>query len=86
MTGLPFVPEISHGTVAFSDVPVDSGSILPGDGYSEYIKPFRTIEDLHVFAAILGFIFRIACLFRWPRDRQGADRGPHRVRAGPRHR
>ena len=67
MTGLPFVPEISHGTVAFSDVPVDSGSILPGDGYSDYIRPFRTIEDLHVFAAIAGFIFRVACLYRWPR-------------------
>jgi acyl-CoA dehydrogenase len=67
MTGLPFVPEISHGTVAFRDVPVDAGAILPGDGYSGYIRPFRTIEDLHVFAAIAGFIFRVASLYRWPR-------------------
>ncbi len=67
MTGLPFLPEISHGTVAFSDVPVEAGYILPGDGYSGYIRPFRTIEDLHVFAAIAGFFFRIASLYRWPR-------------------
>ncbi len=67
MTGLPFVPEISHGTVTFSDVPVDEGAVLPGDGYSGYIRPFRTIEDLHVFASIAGFIFRVATLYRWPR-------------------
>ncbi len=67
MKGLPFVPEISHGTVAFRDVLLDGGAILPGDGYSEYIRPFRTVEDLHMFAAIAGFIFRIACIYRWPR-------------------
>jgi acyl-CoA dehydrogenase len=70
MTGLPFVPEISHGTVSFRDVSVDDRDVLPGDGYRDYIKPFRTIEDLHVFAAIMGFIFRVACLFRWPRPVQ----------------
>ncbi|MBP7737797.1 MAG: acyl-CoA dehydrogenase family protein [Spirochaetes bacterium] len=67
MKGLPFVPEISHGTIAFSGVAVDEGSVLPGDGYNGYIRPFRTIEDLHVFAAIAGFIFRIASLHGWPR-------------------
>lgn len=67
MTGLPFVPEISHGTVAFRDVEVPERDLLPGDGYTGYIKPFRTIEDLHVESAILGYLFRCACLFRWPR-------------------
>lgn len=68
MTGLPFVPEISHGTVVFRDVPVDESSLLPGDGYSDYIRPFRTIEDLHVFAAIAGFIYGTASRYRWPRE------------------
>lgn len=67
MTGLTFVPEISHGTVAFRDVAVADRDLLPGDGYTGYIKPFRTIEDLHVESAILGYLFRCACLFRWPR-------------------
>ncbi len=67
MKGLPFVPEISHGTVAFSDVSVDAAAVLPGDGYGGYIRPFRTIEDLHIFAAVAGFIFRIASLHGWPR-------------------
>ncbi len=67
MKGLPFVPEISHGTVSFTNVSVDDDDVLPGDGYSGYIRPFRTIEDLHIFAAVAGFIFRIASLHGWPR-------------------
>jgi hypothetical protein len=66
MTGLPFVPEISHGTMTFSDVRLADEDILPGDGYRDYIRPFRTIEDLHVFSAILGYLFRVACLYGWP--------------------
>lgn len=36
--------------------------ILAGDGYLNYIKPFRTVEDLHVFGGILGYLFRVATL------------------------
>jgi acyl-CoA dehydrogenase len=67
MKGLPFVPEISHGTVFFRDVSVKETDLLPGDGYLEYIRPFRTVEDLHVLLAVGGFIFRLASVFRWPR-------------------
>jgi acyl-CoA dehydrogenase len=66
MTDLPFVPEISHGTAAFNDVAVPEGNLLGGDGYRDYIRPFRTIEDLHVSAAIMAYIFRVACRFLWP--------------------
>jgi acyl-CoA dehydrogenase len=68
MADLPFVPEISHGIVTLSDVPVQDEDILAGDGYLAYIKPFRTIEDLHVFGAIAGHLLRIAFLFSWPRE------------------
>jgi hypothetical protein len=67
MTGLPFVPEISHGTMIFTDVRLGDGDILPGDGYRDYIRPFRTIEDLHVLAAIAGFLLRVARSHEWPR-------------------
>ena len=33
-----------------------------------YIKPFRTIEDLHVTSAISGYLFRIACQYDWGRE------------------
>ena len=63
---IAILPEISHGVVEFSDVAVSGADILPGDGYLAYIKPFRTIEDLHVMAAILGYLLRIGSLFDWP--------------------
>jgi acyl-CoA dehydrogenase len=68
MTDLPFVPEISHGVVSLAGVAVDECDILPGDGYDDYIKPFRTIEDLHVLAAVIGYLFRVAALSRWPQE------------------
>ncbi len=68
MKDLPIVPEISHGIIHLSEVIVKDSRILPGDGYTSYIKPFRTMEDLHVNAAILGYLFRIAKQFRWPKD------------------
>jgi hypothetical protein len=36
----------------------------------DYVKPFRTIEDIHVFAAVLGFLFRIGTQFNWPQPIQ----------------
>ena len=63
---LPFVPEVSHATVRFENAGIDSSDILPGDGYSGYVKLFRTIEDVHVSTAILGYIARTAIFHRWP--------------------
>ncbi|OLS14064.1 MAG: hypothetical protein RBG13Loki_2242 [Promethearchaeota archaeon CR_4] len=68
MTKVPFVPEISHGEVYFERVEVPSDSILSGDGYINYIRPFRTIEDIFLSAGFLGFIFRIATCYQWPLD------------------
>lgn len=59
---MPFVPEISHGKVILDHCPISSKQLLAGDGYLNYIKPFRTVEDLHVFAGILGYLFRVATL------------------------
>lgn len=47
---LDFVPEVPHGAVTFTNARVDA--VLEGDGYEKYLKPFRTIEDLHVFGAV----------------------------------
>ena len=66
LQGLPFVPEISHGTLILDSVSLSSSQILPGDGYTAYIKPFRTIEDIHVGAGILGYLLRLAFAYAWP--------------------
>jgi alkylation response protein AidB-like acyl-CoA dehydrogenase len=63
---IDILPEISHGVVELTNAAVESTDILPGDGYLKYIKPFRTIEDLHVMAAILGYLKRIGKIWAWP--------------------
>ncbi|MEU7221391.1 acyl-CoA dehydrogenase family protein [Nocardia iowensis] len=60
----PFAPEIPHATVTLTDV---AALVLPGDGYLDYLKPFRTIEDIHVLAATLGWLVRVARASAWPR-------------------
>lgn len=62
---LPFVPEISHGRVLLQDVAVADEQILAGDGYDKYIRPFRTVEDLHVFGGIVAYLFRVATQRKW---------------------
>ncbi|MBW1846358.1 MAG: acyl-CoA dehydrogenase family protein [Deltaproteobacteria bacterium] len=65
---LPFIPEISHGELEIYNIQIAESQILPGDGYTNYIKPFRTLEDLHVTSSVLGYLFRTACLFNWPQS------------------
>jgi len=40
--------------------------MLAADGYEAYVKPFRTIEDLHVHAAIIAYLVREARRQSWP--------------------
>ena len=61
-----FVPEIPHAQLQFENVFVAEDAILPGDGYTTYVKPFRTVEDLHVNAAILAYLVREARRLSWP--------------------
>ncbi len=68
MENLHLVPEISHCELIFTDVHIVATDLLAGDGYTDYIKPFRTIEDLHISAGILGYLFRNACRYDWGRD------------------
>ncbi|MFE3318437.1 acyl-CoA dehydrogenase [Nocardia sp. NPDC059195] len=65
LPALPFAPEIPHAGVTFDAAP---GEVLPGDGYTDYLKPFRTVEDLHVVAAVLGQLVRVARLAQWPAE------------------
>ena len=56
MPPTPFVPELSHGEVVLDAVHVADEDLLPGDGYARYVKPFRTVEDLHVNASLLAYL------------------------------
>ncbi len=62
---LGFIPEVSHGKVRFEQVKVDPDQVLPGDGYLAYIKPFRTVEDIHVLGALLAYRLGEGLDARW---------------------
>jgi len=64
----PFVPEIPHAEVDLDGVIVADADILPGDGYEAYLKPFRTVEDLHVHGALLGYLIGVARRHAMPRE------------------
>ncbi|MDQ3031933.1 MAG: acyl-CoA dehydrogenase family protein [Myxococcota bacterium] len=66
LPNMPFVPEIAHASVALDGVRVEDAQLLPGDGYERYLKPFRTIEDLHVHAALLAWLSSIGARAPWP--------------------
>jgi hypothetical protein len=57
---LPFTPEIPHAEITFRDVQIEPGEVLEGDGYTHVLKPFRTMEDMHVTAAWLAYLVRLA--------------------------
>jgi len=65
---LPFIPLVSHGKVILENVEIGESDVLPGDGYSNYVKPFRTYEDLHVLAAVVGFRLGEAIESQWGED------------------
>ena len=61
----PFVPEVPHTSIRLEGVEVLQGERLPGDGYLNYVKPFRTIEDIHVLGATVGYLLGLARRTRW---------------------
>lgn len=63
---LPFVPEIPHASGRFEGVRVEPAERLPGDGYTDYLKPFRTVEDLHVHGALLAWLVGTGRRLDWP--------------------
>ncbi|MCA9520797.1 MAG: acyl-CoA dehydrogenase family protein [Myxococcales bacterium] len=63
-----FVPEIPHALVRFDEVPIADGDCLPGDGYLGYVKPFRTMEDLHVSCAAAAYLLAVGRRFAWPSE------------------
>jgi hypothetical protein len=66
MPDTKFVPEVPHAQLQFENLKVAAGALLPGDGYADYVKPFRTVEDIHVQAAVLSYLMREGQRLSWP--------------------
>lgn len=50
----PFVPDVDHAVVTFASAP--TGDPMPGDGWADVVKPFRTVEDVHVLTALAAWM------------------------------
>ena len=69
ISGLPatsLVPELPHARLTLQQVNLPAQACLPGDGFSDYGKPFRTLEDLYVSAAVLAYLLHEARARSWP--------------------
>lgn len=64
----PFVPEVLHAEVHFDGVKLPPAAVLEGDGWVSWVKPFRTVEDIHVHAALAGHLLGSATRFGWPNE------------------
>lgn len=61
-----FVPEVQHARIRLDNVRLGPEAVLAGDAYERYVKPFRTVEDIHVHAATLGHLVAQARRRGWP--------------------
>lgn len=68
MPPTPFVPEITHCRLEFDAVRVEADEFLAGDGYTDYVRPFRTLEDTHVGCGVLAYLLAVAFRYEWPHD------------------
>jgi len=65
---IPFVPEVPHARVELRNVLVDAHERMSGDGYLGYVKPFRTIEDIHVYGSAVAYLFGLGRRTKAPRS------------------
>ncbi|WP_298187433.1 acyl-CoA dehydrogenase [uncultured Pseudomonas sp.] len=67
LPALPLMPDISHGRLHLQGAHCER---LPGDGWAAYVKPFRTLEDAHVLAALTAWLFGVGQEAAWPQSLQ----------------
>lgn len=59
------VPELAHSEILFDSVRLNPEHLVPGDGYSEYAKPFRVLEDVFVTGSTLAYLLAEAQSREW---------------------
>lgn len=63
LPALPLMPDIGHARLHLDQA---QGERLAGDGWDDYVKPFRTLEDAHVLAAVAAWLFGVGRESAWP--------------------
>lgn len=61
-----FLAALPHGRAKFDGVYVEPQMLMSGDGWVDYARPFRTIEDTHVSAAVAAYMLVHGLRFGFP--------------------
>lgn len=61
-----FMPELPAARMQLQDVALDASAMLPGDGWTDYARPFGALEELYVSAALMGYLLREGRARDWP--------------------
>jgi acyl-CoA dehydrogenase len=61
-----FLDAVPHARAKFDGVEIESSMLLPGDGWRDHARPFRTIEDIHVSTAIAAHLAVNGLRRHWP--------------------
>lgn len=64
---LPLMPEVGHARLTLQHVACE---LLAGDGWDAYVKPFRSLEDLYVLAALVAWLYGVGQESAWPQALQ----------------
>lgn len=67
LPALPLMPDIGHARLHLDGAHCER---LAGDGWEAYVKPFRSIEDLHVLAALGAWLHGVGRDSAWPQALQ----------------
>ena len=62
LSALPLMPEVGHARLQLDQALCER---LAGDGWSAYVKPFRSLEDLYVLAALGAWLYGIGRSHGW---------------------
>ncbi|MFJ4155877.1 acyl-CoA dehydrogenase [Pseudomonas sp. NPDC089752] len=62
---LPVMPEVGHGRLHLQQAACE---LLAGDGWDAYVKPFRSLEDLYVLAAMVAWLYGVGQECGWPQQ------------------
>lgn len=63
---LGLLDALPHARVRFEGVAVEAAQCLPGDGWRDHARPFRTIEDIHVSLAVAAHLAVQGLREGWP--------------------
>lgn len=62
LPALPLMPDIGHARLHLQQAHCER---LAGDGWDDYVKPFRSIEDLHVLSAVTAWLLGVGQECAW---------------------